>query len=267
MKKILIVEDDLNAARAIAVRLNAQGYDSCATSSAAEATPVARRDKFDLFILDIGLPGKDGLSLAEDFLGFPETRSTPVLFLTGEKDFTRRLRAKTVGACGWIEKPYEPVQFLEAVAAVLGDPALSIRTRAFSSLRPVLSNQRWTGTGQSLLLIEDDKGVAAALKARLEAACYKVVTSYDGRSGLRAAAQQHPALIISDIRMPGGLGFTLLEELEGLGMPGIPVIFITASRKPGLKETGLGLGAQAVLEKPCDPTLLLRTIHRSLNRA
>jgi two-component system phosphate regulon response regulator PhoB len=115
-----------------------------------------------------------------------------------------------------------------------------------------------------ILVIEDDTKIAAALAIRLEAAGYSVLRASDGLAGLKLAVEQKPDLLLMDIWMPVGLGFSVAQRLQGLGLKGIPIIFITASRAKGLKKAAEALGAAAFFEKPYDPQALLAAVAEAL---
>src|SRR5258707_7494884 len=111
-----------------------------------------------------------------------------------------------------------------------------------------------------ILVMEDDSRIAAALALRLEAAGYDVLTTPDGFAGLKLAMDERPDLIVMDIWMPVGTGFSVAQRLQALGLDDIPVIFITASKAKGLRESAKGLGAVAFFEKPYDAGQLLEAI-------
>src|SRR6266446_4226545 len=115
-----------------------------------------------------------------------------------------------------------------------------------------------------ILIIEDDLRIATALSIRLEAAGYEVLTANDGLQGLKIVLENSPDLILMDIWMPVGLGFSVAQRLQDLGLGGIPIIFITASKQKGLREIADNLGAVAFFEKPYDPAELLAAIARGL---
>jgi len=118
---------------------------------------------------------------------------------------------------------------------------------------------------KTILIIEDDVKTARALAIRLEAAGYEVLTAPDGVEGVHHALHHRPDLIITDIWLPVGIGFSVAQRLQRAGLGNIPLIFITASKLPGLKQAALQLGAAAYVEKPYDPDALLRTITRVLD--
>jgi CheY-like chemotaxis protein len=119
---------------------------------------------------------------------------------------------------------------------------------------------------KKILVMEDDKKIATALAIRLEAAGYEVLTAPDGFDGLRLVMEDRPDLILMDIWMPVGTGFSVAQRLHTLGLTGIPLIFITASKLKGLKEAAQKLGAAAFFEKPYDPEQLLAAIAHALEQ-
>ncbi len=122
-------------------------------------------------------------------------------------------------------------------------------------------------TRKTILIVEDDVKTARALAIRLEAAGYEVLTAPDGVQGVRRALDQRPDLIITDIWLPVGIGFSVAQRLQRAGLGNIPVIFITGSRLPGLKQAATQLGAAAYFEKPYNPEALLQTIARIFDPA
>jgi two-component system OmpR family response regulator len=76
-----------------------------------------------------------------------------------------------------------------------------------------------------------------------------------------------PDLILLDIMMPVGMGFSVAERLRDLGLAEIPIIFITASKRAGLRKTAQQLGAAGFFEKPYDAEELLAAIKLILNES
>ena len=117
-----------------------------------------------------------------------------------------------------------------------------------------------------ILIVEDDSKIATALGIRLEAAGYAVLRAADGYRGLQLVLRERPDLIVMDIWMPVGIGFSVAQRMQILGVTGIPIIFMTASKLKGLRETVLQLGAVAFFEKPYDSKELLQTIAQTLQQ-
>ena len=115
-----------------------------------------------------------------------------------------------------------------------------------------------------ILVVDDDSRIASALAIRLEAAGYEVLTAINGLEGIDLVLNQKPDLIIMDIWMPVGIGFSVAQRLRSLGLAGIPIIFMTASKLKGLKHAALKLGAAGFFEKPYEPEELLRAVSDAL---
>lgn len=116
-------------------------------------------------------------------------------------------------------------------------------------------------TTKKVFIVEDDKKIAMAMGIRIKAFGYDVGTAYDAITAVRAAREYKPDLILLDISMPGGDGFSLAKKFQNLmHTAGVPIIFITASKKPGLKERAEELGAAGFFEKPYDADKLVSTI-------
>ena len=111
-----------------------------------------------------------------------------------------------------------------------------------------------------ILIVEDDVRIAEALGVRLRYAGYEVVTAGDGFTGLKMTMTHKPDLIVLDIMMPVGMGFSVAERRKSLGLGEIPVVFITASKRAGLRKTAQQLGAAGFFEKPYDAEELLSAI-------
>lgn len=117
---------------------------------------------------------------------------------------------------------------------------------------------------KTVLLVEDDKKLALAMGVRLKAMGYEVAAAADAISAVAQARKSNPDVVLVDINLPGGDGFLVAERLQSLMQTAItPIIFITASKQPGLKERAKELGAAAFLEKPFDATQLADAIEMS----
>jgi DNA-binding response OmpR family regulator len=117
-KKILIVEDDRNIAKALEVRLNALGYQAILAYDALSGLNMAIHSSPDLVLLDISLPAGSGIAVAEKIQTLLP-RQTPIIFLTASKQREYRTRAQELGAAGFFEKPYDPDELLAAIRQAL----------------------------------------------------------------------------------------------------------------------------------------------------
>jgi CheY-like chemotaxis protein len=119
---------------------------------------------------------------------------------------------------------------------------------------------------KKVLLIDDDNTVLLGLGVRLKSMGYTVFTAKDAINAVSAVRKNGPDVVVLDINMPAGDGFMVYKRLENLvDSAATPVIFITASEKPGLRERAMGLGAAAFLQKPVAATTLADAIESALS--
>ena len=105
---------------------------------------------------------------------------------------------------------------------------------------------------KKILVVEDDKTISMALAIRLRSYGYETTIASDTVSGLETALKIRPDLVLLDISLPAGNGFVVAERIQTLIPTATPMIFLTASRKPGLREKAKELGAAAFFQKPYD---------------
>lgn len=118
---------------------------------------------------------------------------------------------------------------------------------------------------KKILIIDDERDIVKALTLRLQTKGYRTVVAYDGAQGVFMAHKEKPHLIILDIRMPAGDGFSVVEKLkESKRMSRIPVIFLTGSPELNGEERARELGVRYYIRKPYDPEELLDAVRRAL---
>ena len=120
-------------------------------------------------------------------------------------------------------------------------------------------------SGKRILVIDDDKDVLQFLAGLLGKAGYKVLTALDPLQGLMQARRETPDLVLTDILMPAGGGFALLERLtQNTRTMAVPIIVLTGSTEPDLEARAKAAGATRLLRKPCDNADLLAAVRESL---
>ena len=121
------------------------------------------------------------------------------------------------------------------------------------------------GQKKKILIVDDERDIVKGLMIRLQGAGYDVTTAFDGAQGVFMAHKEKPDLIILDIRMPAGDGFSVAQRLKrSIHTFTIPVIFLTGSPDKNAEEKAMALGARFFIKKPYDPEELLDAIKRAL---
>ena len=116
-----------------------------------------------------------------------------------------------------------------------------------------------------VLIVDDSQAHLHNLKLMVEGQGHEVLLAEDGESGLEAAKDQTPDLILLDIVMPGMSGFQVSRKLrKDEGTKNIPVIFVTTKDQETDKIWGMRQGASAYITKPVDKKKLLSAISAAL---
>lgn len=118
---------------------------------------------------------------------------------------------------------------------------------------------------KKILIVDDERDIVKALMIRLQSKGYEVVVAYDGAQGVFMAHKENPDLILLDIRMPAGDGFSVAEKLkQSEETRAIPIIFLTGSPERNAEGRAMELGARFYIKKPYDPEELLDAMERAL---
>ncbi len=114
--RLLLVDDERSLREPLAEYLSRQGFDVCEAESAAAARSLLAARTPDLVLLDIMMPGEDGLSLCRHLV---ETRQLPVILLTARGEAMDRIVGLEIGADDYVTKPFEPRELVARIRSVL----------------------------------------------------------------------------------------------------------------------------------------------------
>jgi len=118
---------------------------------------------------------------------------------------------------------------------------------------------------KTILIVDDDPDVRLGLHLRLKANHYNVIFAADGMASIAEARKHMPDLIILDIGLPAGDGFSVMERLKANdSLSLIPVIVLSARDLNANMDRALKAGAKAFLQKPVDNAQLLSVIRQAL---
>tara|TARA_R110001599_G_scaffold34796_6_gene111081 strand:+ start:4429 stop:5127 length:699 start_codon:yes stop_codon:yes gene_type:complete len=115
-KKLLLVEDDLEISELLCSLLQKEGFDIDPVFDGNTAEQTALENDFDLIILDIMLPGKDGLDVLRSIRS---KKATPIIMLTAKGDDLDRIIGFEMGADDYLPKPFNPRELIARIKALL----------------------------------------------------------------------------------------------------------------------------------------------------
>ena len=183
--RLLVVDDDADLLRLLAMRLQATGYDVATADSVAAARSRLGVERFDLVVSDVRLPDGDGLALFEDIRR--QHPALPVILLTAHGTIPDAVEATALGVAGYLTKPFDSQALLQGIRQALqragptharsglradapgsaGDTAwrAAILSRS-SRMQAVLDEARLVAAADASVLIRGDSGTGKELLAR-----------------------------------------------------------------------------------------------------
>jgi two-component system chemotaxis response regulator CheY len=124
-KTILVVDDSLTIRQQLRICLEDAGFAVLEAENGEQGLEMARGALFDFMIVDVRMPGIDGLEMLDEVRRIPMHVHTPVFVLSTESNTDMRERGKAVGVTAWIVKPCRPEVLVEGIRRVLGSSKAS----------------------------------------------------------------------------------------------------------------------------------------------
>lgn len=121
--KVLIVDDELDVVRALKMRFAANGYEVVTASDGVQATSQALKERPDLIVLDIGMPGGDGFVVVERLKTSSVTALIPIIILSARQAISDTQRANDLKVDRYLTKPFNPEELMSVAASLTGQPA------------------------------------------------------------------------------------------------------------------------------------------------
>src|SRR5688500_20248785 len=118
MRRALVVEDDPDIVELVTLYLSKEGFSVDSVGDGREALLRVRASRYDLLILDLQLPGLDGLTLCAQLRREGSARDVPVVMLTARGDETDRVVGLEMGADDYMVKPFSPKELVARVRAL-----------------------------------------------------------------------------------------------------------------------------------------------------
>ncbi|HJS85759.1 MAG TPA: PleD family two-component system response regulator [Acetobacteraceae bacterium] len=261
--RILIVDDVPANVRLLEAKLAAEYYQVAAARDGVEALALARRWQPDLILLDVMMPGMDGLECCRRLKRDADTAHIPVIMVTALHALAERMAALELGADDFLTKPVE-----------IG--TLMARVRSLVRLKRLLDEWRARcGTARALGLDDGCEEPPAAMGA-----CALVVTDDEAQAGLALRALEHEGIMARQDRSGvelaadgGGLDLVVLSlslrsddplrlasRLRAAeGTQHVPLLLIADPDQPGLSLRAFELGANDWVSEPiCENELRVR---------
>ena len=127
-KKILIIDDEKLIVKATSLVIKLAGYQIASAYDGKEGLRLARKEKPDLILLDIMMPGMDGWQVLELLKSDETLAHIPVIVFTAKEYIKGRRKSVSAGAVDYVTKPFEPEELMQAISKAL-EPGVVYVTR------------------------------------------------------------------------------------------------------------------------------------------
>lgn len=223
---ILICDDDAGIRTVLSEHLHRQGYTVIEAASGEQALQLAAERQVEAILLDLYMPGLSGWETLQHLRNNPATARIPVVILSV---LSSTLRPQLTGdAQGWVQKPFN-------------------EKLLFAELGRILHQ----GAGPAnVLLVEDDMDLASVVTASFQNAAIQIDHAPTRKQAIRQCLTRPPDLLILDLTLPDGDGFTLVEWLrQQPGLRTLPLVVYSGREVSDSEMAKLRLGPTEFLTK------------------
>ncbi len=275
--RVLVVDDNQTNREILQLQLQGWGMDvSCAANgpAALDLLCAAANDEapFALAVLDMNMPGMDGLQLAREMQNLPGTEHTKLMMLSSTYARAHPMESGDLGIARYLNKPLRRADLFRVVNSVLTSVAVELPHAAAlgqtgSSVRKALAKFK-----ANVLLVEDNlinQGVAKALLGRLG---LTVRVANNGAEAVDLFCAEAFDLVLMDCQMPVMDGFEATRHIraweQGQGQTkhgALPIIALTANAMAGDRDACVAAGMSDYLAKPISGVRLAEVIQRHLS--
>jgi two-component system cell cycle response regulator len=257
MARVLVVEDNPASLDLMVYLLKAFGHTPLSARDGIEGIAAARRERPDLILCDIQLPGADGVEVCRQLKQDPGLEKIPLVAITAYAMVGDRERMLGEGFNGYLSKPINPETFIADMAPYLLTPRVEPRVSTAAA-----NQERVKANGATILVVDNSPANIKLSRSILESVGYRIIAAHGVDEALTLLAEQSPDVILSDLHMPVKDGFDFIGVVKAdAELRKIPFVLISSTvwgeRE---REHGLALGAAQFIIRPIEPGALIDKI-------
>jgi HAMP domain-containing protein/signal transduction histidine kinase/DNA-binding response OmpR family regulator len=259
VKRLLIVEDDETQRRSIAELVGDNDIEMVMLDTGEQALKALQEQKFDCVVIDLGLPGMNGIELIEKIRRDLKLQELPIIVYTG-----RDLSAKESTELNKLAEAVI-VKDVSSIDKLLDETALflhRVESKLPEDKRRRLDNIHSSNdslTGRKILVVDDDVRNIFALTSFLERHKMEVVYAETGQEAIKKLETLESVdAVLMDVMMPGMDGYDTMRAIrKNRQWRTLPIIAVTAKAMRGDREKCIEAGASDYITKPVDLDQLL----------
>jgi len=286
--RVLLVDDEEDYVRTMAERMEMRDLSSRVATSGAEALRMVEDEAPDVMVLDLRMPGIDGMQVLERVK--VEHPQVQVIILTGHGSDNEEEEARALGAFEYLQKPADTGQLIDVITAAWKrglKVAADFLRESKGEFDRTMQAAAWAEAGErdlavdamakappreqeapaasrsvKVLLVDDEEDYVRTMAERMEMRDLGSDVALTGEQALEMLEADLPDVMVLDLRMPGMNGLEVLTRVKE-AHPQVEVIVLTGFGTEQDEHEARRLGAFDYLRKPVDIGDLMTTIRRA----
>ena len=271
-RRALVVDDNETNRSILEKQLSSWGVRVTSAEGGPQALEKLRSESYDLAVLDMQMPGMDGMELARRIKADPELAPIRLVLLTSMGRHGEGEEASRSGIEAYLTKPVRQSDLYDALVTVMSGAGPATEETAFVTLR---SLRKQKAVSRRVLIAEDNPVNQRVAQRMLENLGYLVDVVGDGREALEALAKHSYEAVLMDVQMPGMDGYSATGQIRrredqlgrrnmmmGLRRRRTPIIAMTANAMQGDREKALRAGMDDYVSKPVSREELAAVLRR-----
>lgn len=271
--RVLVVDDVEANARLLEARLSADYFEVRTAGSGAEALQICARERADVVLLDVMMPGMDGFEVCRRLKTEPRTQHIPVIMVTALDQPSDRVRGLEAGADDFLTKPVDDLALITRVRNLARLKMLTDEMLMRASTEEQLGFAANLGSrlddldrGGRILFVEDGDRSAARVMEALGSEFEVVRETAPALAILRLPDGKFDLMIVS-LNLEHADGLRLCSQVRSLDRTRhLPVLVIAESGDGGRLLRGLDMGVNDYVIRPIDPNELLARVRTQVRR-
>ena len=254
MARILVIDDERHICELLRAVLTRHGHEVLTAMSGHEGLALFLEHRPRVTLLDLRMPGMDGLDVLKQIRDIDERAD--IMVLSGRMTDELEFDVLGLGVTGVLRKGRSLNELVSELNRTLAKPVPAQP----SAVRD--SSGKWQEE-ESILIVDDEPLICSLLTTFLTGHGYQTRAVQSGAEALAAVDQEPPQMIVLDMYMPGMHGVKVLQALRARNYQGGTII-LTASQDEVMLKEAMELGTVDVMSKPVDLQRLLLTIQVGL---
>ena len=271
--KVLIVDDILANVKLLQARLEAEYFDVLTASNGIEALQICNRERVDVVLLDVMMPGIDGFEVCRQLKASPQTLHIPVVMVTALDQVSDKIQGLDCGADDFLTKPVDDIALVTRVKSLarlkmLNDEMLMrVTTSRQMGVADEAALERILAEQPGRVLVVDDHPRSSARVMSALVKTHDATLVQDPHAALLLLAEQPFDLLVVELSLEKADGLRLCAQMRSLDRTRhVPILVMADPGEEARLLRGLDMGVNDYLMRPVDRHELLARVKTQIKR-